>query len=395
VNILFHIPTLSQQAGGSRQYAIAMLDTLAEDRSGNQYYIFHNLSDKLVLDIIAGNEHIHLIPSNISTEKKAQKFLRNLIHCINYSLNKFKSSFQLNEYSYLTTICKKYKIDILHSPTQHIPLAKNVKKICTMHDVQELHYPEYFTPQERADRAIVFLSSLTNANKVVVSYEHIKADLIKYFQLPEEKVLVCLLNMKNLWFKKYIDSPLKDISMLNLPDKFLLYPANTWEHKNHIRLLEAIAYLRDNNNIYINLVCTGSKTDFFSKNIAGKLTELKLENLVTFPGIVDEEILYSIYNKCTALVIPTIYEAGSFPLMESMLMGIPVICSNVTSLPETIGDSRFIFDPFKVEDIADKCSKIYNDENYREENKTNSNKHSEKILNTGALNKILNMYVSL
>ena len=66
--------------------------------------------------------------------------------------------------------------------------------------------------------------------------------------------------------------------------------------------------------------------------------------------------------------MPTLYEAGSFPLMESILMGIPVVCSNVTSLPETIGDNQFVFDPNNINDIAEKIIKIWDDENYRADN---------------------------
>src|SRR5438094_7901537 len=75
-----------------------------------------------------------------------------------------------------------------------------------------------------------------------------------------------------------------------LHEKFALYPAMTWEHKNHIRLLEALALIRDSRGIRVNLVCTGKQTEFF-QNIARKMKELQLESQVRFLGMVLPEDL--------------------------------------------------------------------------------------------------------
>ncbi|UAY52235.1 glycosyltransferase family 4 protein [Ferruginibacter albus] len=395
MNILYFIPTLSQESGGIRQYAIALLETLQEDHSGNQYYILYNTSDAFITACINNCDHFHGIPATAITEKTYQKVFRIATKNINLALEKSKKSFRIRQYSHINKICKKYKIDIIHEPAQTIPLASNVKIICTMHDVQELIFPENFTPEQRIGRAVAFWNALSVSDKIIVSYEHVKKDIIKYFRIPQEKIMVCLLSMKNLWFMKYRGSVLKNIADLYLPKKFLLYPANTWQHKNHIKLLEAIAYLRDEKGVTISLVCTGNKTVFFDHAIMPVLKKLDLDNNVSFLGIVDDETLYAIYKSAEAVVVPTMYEAGSFPLMESIIMEIPVVCSNVTSLPETIGDSRFTFDPSNVEDIAEKCYKIYADTEYRQHNIANSKLHADKILHTDALKKIVNMYANL
>ena len=76
-------------------------------------------------------------------------------------------------------------------------------------------------------------------------------------------------------------------------------------------------------------------------------------------------------------------------------MGIPVICSNVTSLPETIGDDRFVFNPFDVDDISNKIKKIWNDEDYKIENRKNLEQQVEMLKNNRAASKILKIYNSL
>lgn len=78
--------------------------------------------------------------------------------------------------------------------------------------------------------------------------------------------------------------------------------------------------------------------------------------------------------------------------MESILMGIPVVCSNVTSLPETIGDNRFVFDPSRINDIADKINKIWFDEVFRIENITLLKKQALKLNNNNTASKINKIY---
>ena len=76
-----------------------------------------------------------------------------------------------------------------------------------------------------------------------------------------------------------------------------------------------------------------------------KISELNLSEAVHFLGIVPEEDLISLYKNSSLVVIPTLYEAGSGPLYEAMRYQVPVICSNVTSLPDTVSNDEFLFDP--------------------------------------------------
>ncbi len=92
------------------------------------------------------------------------------------------------------------------------------------------------------------------------------------------------------------------------------------------------------------------------------------------------------------VVVPSLYEAGSFPLMESIFLNVPVICSNVTSLPDTIGDDDFIFDPTDSSSLKNKLKQLWLDENFRKKSLANSLIQKQKLSETGALNKILRAY---
>ncbi|WP_234736675.1 glycosyltransferase family 4 protein [Tellurirhabdus bombi] len=391
MNILYVIPDLAQSGGGIRQYACALLRILAQD-TANRYFVLHNENDELVLSTIQASSNLELIPVPIGRERSYEKLITKAAKAVNMLLK----SRAVPVWTYLERLRSRYGIQVMYCPYPYIFHTK-VQTVVTLHDVQELHFPAFFPPAVRAERAVYYMNVTELSTQLVVSYQHVKKDLIECFGRTPDNVQVCLLDMQNLWFEKFLTqkadpSPKSDLP--TLPEKFVFYPAATWMHKNHIGLLESVAYLRDQYNIRISLVSTGHQTEHFGQ-IQQRIRELNLENQVFFLGIVSDAALFELYQKTHAVVVPTLYEAGSFPLMESMLMTIPVVCSNVTSLPETIGDSRFVFDPKNKVDMAEKLLLIFQNEEYREQNRANSRKQAHYLKNTGSLQILQKMYQRL
>ena len=393
MNILIYIPYTSQSRGGIRQYAVTLLKMLHHD-GANQYYIYHDLNDAEIIAAIAGIPKYVLITSDGMKTGRTKMNLR-LTSWFNSASRILRLKNKKIIPDDFSAYCAKQGIQIIHCPFQYIPTVKNVKLITTMHDVQEIHYPEFFTAEDRAYRAAHYLKHLRNADSVIVSYQHIKDDLIKYFNVPVEKIKIILLQMDKLWFQKYTDKDLAAVPADLQYEKYILYPANAWQHKNHLRLLEAVALLRDEENIRVNLICTGDIDSGHGINVQKKRDDLKLNEQVKFLGIVEEKVLFTLYKKALAVVIPTLYEAGSFPLMESLFLHIPVICSNTTSLPETMGNDDFIFDPTDSRLMALMIKKIYTEEEFRKQSVANSIIQVEKLKQPNALKLITDNYKML
>jgi len=389
MNILIYLPDINQEWGGVRQYAIGLLDLIANDNA-NQFYIYHNLFDKEILRAIEDNSRFRLVKDSDVDIRKPYKIKKYGIKIFNKIASKFNLR-TINQKTLIDLLCNEYKIDIIHCPYQFLPDIKGVKLITTLHDVQEIHFPENFTAEERAWRANHYLDFLKRADIVIVSYTHVRDDLIKYFNIPKEKIKVLLLPMHNLWFSKFLNSKVYELDKYSLPSKYLLYPANTWKHKNHIRLAEAVARVKDLYKIEINIVCTGHLNDNFEK-IEERVLSLGIEKQIIFTNIVTEYELYSFYQTCCGVVIPTTYEAGSFPLYESILLDKQVICSNVTSLPETIGSNEFTFNPFDVEDMSEKILALWIDDDFRSKNTKQIRKEADNIKNNDALPIINEIY---
>ena len=147
---------------------------------------------------------------------------------------------------------------------------------------------------------------------------------------------------------------------------FALYPAMTWEHKNHYRLLEALATLRDREGLELQVVCTGYKTDFWP-HIERRLNELGLGEQARFPGLVARDDLSALYRAAMFVFIPTLFEAASAPLFEAWQHGAPAACSSVTSLPEQAAGAALLFDPLSVEEIAGALARMATDDDLRDE----------------------------
>lgn len=354
--------------------------------------MYHLVADEYIISII--NQHENLVLVN-EKEPIIYKGIRISQLILNQVISKINKTRKVKQRSYFKNILKKYKINLIHTPYQQLLKDETIPcpSITTMHDVQELHYPQYFSPEERAKRAINNAYMTKTADYIIVSYHHIKQDIIKYFNKSPEKIGVVLLNMSKLWFEKFgNENILIQVKSIDLKtDKYLFYPAATWEHKNHLVLIKAIKYLKDYKNEKIRVVCTGHQTDYFHI-LQTKIKEFGLIDQIEFLGIVDELELYSLYQNATLVVIPTIYEAGSFPLMESILMGIPVICSNITSLPETIDNEEYTFDPSNPTELGDLIFKFLNDPEQIKNNLENSKRVSNRLINNNSKQHIDNIY---
>ena len=309
----------------------------------------------------------------------------------------FKRDEQRARSLYLQNWLNKLQLDLLHFPTQTLlhpalqspytltmqgvqePAALRLQMpyLVTMHDVQELHFPENFTPAQRATRAVHYWKAMEKAVGVIVSYNHVRADLIKFFGLPEHKIHVCPIPFNSIslaaptpadaaaYAAKYADwTP------------FLFYPAHTWQHKNHAQLFRALRKIKDTGTDSrfenLSLICTGGTNHHYHAEVLAHIKALSLTDSILFAGIVPENELRWLYEQAALVTIPTRYEAGSFPLYEAMLLGAPVICSNVTSLPETINDARFIFDPQDAEALAALIIRALSDDDFRQANRDNS-----------------------
>ena len=247
--------------------------------------------------------------------------------------------------------------NVVHFPYQQF-LVCALPTIYNPHDLQHLHFPQFFTPLTIAWRETVYPAGCHFAHTVAAASQWVKQDIVEQYHVNPNKVQVIPMAPLTQAYPEPTPGSLANVrEKYKLNSLFTLYPSMTWEHKNHIRLLEAIALLRQRDGLKINLVCTGHKNNFWP-HIEERLLELNLQDQVKFLGLVPPQDLRALYRLAQFVVIPTLFEAASGPLFEAWQENVPVACSTVTSLPVQAGDAALLFNPLSVDAIAEAVAQM-------------------------------------
>lgn len=242
--------------------------------------------------------------------------------------------------------------DVVHFPWQHFVLCA-LPTIYNPHDLQHLHYPQFFTPNTIALRESQWPVACRLAHTVVVGSQWIKEDIVRQYHVHSTKLQVIPWAAPTQVYPEPTQDDLLAVrARYNLQRPFAYYPASTYHHKNHLRLLEAVALLRDKEQMIVNLVCTGIRDPGVWPAVEASLRRLQLEEQVHFLGVVPGPDLRAFYRLAQFVIFPTLFEGAGLPAFEALQEGTPLACSNVTSLPEEVGDAALLFDPMSVEAIA-------------------------------------------
>jgi glycosyltransferase involved in cell wall biosynthesis len=240
---------------------------------------------------------------------------------------------------------------VMHFTTQNGFLT-DVPSIYQPWDLQHLHLPQFFTPRERLAREVWYRMFCDQAEVVVAPSRWGKRDIVQRYGVPESKVAVVPGAPATASYPEPSEADLAATRRRHLlPERFILYPAQTWPHKNHLGLLDALAHLRDCRGLRVPLVCTGRRNAFF-RRIQRRVRALNLADQVQFLGFVGPLELRCLYRLCRAVVFPTLFEGLGMPVLEAFLAGVPVACSQVTCLPELVGDAALLFNPDRREEMA-------------------------------------------
>lgn len=251
--------------------------------------------------------------------------------------------------------------DILLAPIYSLALLHTTKPFAyTLHDLQEKYYPENFSLWQRIWRDQVHSRLLNRAGHVICESRLVQADIIRAYGVPEQRIAVIPAPPQRQFFSELGSEQLQAArTRLQLPEKFLVYPAHYWAHKNHLRLVEAfrlvVREVPDS-----KLVLTGKKIDDY-ETVVNAIDKAELSANVLHLGFIDREDLQAVYQLATALVMPSLFESVSIPVYEALQVGTPVAASNILAIPEQVGDAGVLFDPMSAASIAEAILKIVRD----------------------------------
>jgi glycosyltransferase involved in cell wall biosynthesis len=340
--------------GGVEQVVIGLAAALSRLEDGDEEYLFltHPEDDDWIRGYLGGPCRL-LHPRRSYLNRRSRAVARALLERVpgigvNFAVRPSDGTIE------------RAGVDVIHFPIQDA-FTTEVPSIYQPHDLQHLHLPELFRGWERARREAIYRTHSERAALVVAMTSWGRSDFIESYGLPPEKVTVV---PGGSVLREYPAPTAADLdrlrSRLTLPEFFLLYPAQTWPHKNHALLLEALARVRDESGTTIPLVCPGKQTRDYGR-IREVMQRLGLVETTSFPGFVSSGELRGLYELGTALVFPSRFEGWGLPVCEAFDAGLPVASSNATGLPEVVGDAGLLFDPDDVAEMARQLHRLWTD----------------------------------
>ena len=257
-------------------------------------------------------------------------------------------------------------VDVIHF-VQQAAFLTTVPSIYMPWDLQHLHLPQYFSRRSRLAREVTYRTFCRQASAVAVTTRWGCRDLVEAYRLPRDRV--CVVPGASVLSAYPAPGP-EDIVRVRrayeLPETFVLFPAQTFPHKNHLVLLDALAVARDRDGIRIPLVMTGHQSGFFEQ-IVRRAESLGLRDQVFAVGFVPPSDLRAIYRSARCLVFPSAFEGWGLPVVEAFAEGVAVACSDATTLPEVTAGAALLFPPYDASLMARAIVRLWTEPGLRAE----------------------------
>jgi len=349
--------------------------------NGVKYYTYNLL--KALIDLDSKNKFVLYSKSKFQEEfrleiskKRPGSFSQN----IDFRGKKFEKELDKNffhkvikwrlpfwTYTRFPLELRRIKPDVLFMPIQAVPFfLPRCRAVVVVHDLAFLKFPDDFTFKDRLKLSFHTRRAVKCATRIIVPSEATKKDIIKYYGVEPRKIRVIYHGQSKAKSQK---PKVKSISQNSKfkNTKYILFVGAIQPRKNIQGLIKAFEIFNTKYKILntkYKLVIVGPK-GWLYKDIFEKARKSKYAKDIIFTGQISREELSEIYRNAEVFVLPSFYEGFGLTILEAMAEGIPVIASNVSSIPEVVGDAGVLVNPYKVDEITEAIYKIITDNDLR------------------------------
>ncbi|NPV70661.1 MAG: glycosyltransferase family 4 protein [Firmicutes bacterium] len=257
------------------------------------------------------------------------------------------------------------RFDLLHMPAFAVPPFVPCPVVVTVHDLAYLTHPEWCREETVSYLSRRVPRALRKASAVITPSAFVRDEVVRCFGVPTERIHPILHGVSPA-FRVLPKEEVTDTRQeMGLPERFLLYVGTIEPRKNLLGLIQAFGQAVAQ-GLDHSLVIAGAK-GWKCTDIYALPRQLGLEHRVLFPGYVPGNLLPALYNAATIFVYPSLYEGFGLPVLEAMACGTPVVASNVSSLPEVVGEAGILVNPLDKDELASAILVLASNEGMRQD----------------------------
>ncbi|MBI2816694.1 MAG: glycosyltransferase family 4 protein [Acidobacteria bacterium] len=355
---------------GIGTYIRNLVKTLAARDFENEYILFGELEKAAAAGAIPGNENFRLI------------------HWGGHD--------GLRMHLELYRLLQNHAVDVLHIPHLHLAPLVPCKYVMTVHDVADFVYDSKRGFKQNIRWRLV-QRAVRQAHRILAVSNATKRDLEDLLQVPSSRITV----VENAIDERFIhpcpeEDKLRALERYSVDDPFLLYVGSAKPQKNVPRLIEAFAAVKSRlreHPVYRNLrlLIIGDEISEHS-DLRRAVLRTRMQHEVRFLGFVPVDILRVFYQSAEVFVFPSLHEGFGLPPLEAMAQGTPVVTSNVSSLPEVVGDAAVLVNPENVFEIARAIEQVLLDPDLRAKLCAKGRRQVERFSWDRSVSKVLDIY---
>jgi len=257
---------------------------------------------------------------------------------------------------------RQTQADVVHYPANAGSVLPLRNMIITIHDLTFLHNPSWFRFERVHYYRWAITRSARHARRIIAVSTTTANEICELLNVPADRIDVVHNGIDERYTPRNEGEQLAVQGKYRLPNRYFLFVGTIEPRKNVARMIQAWSHVAD--EIEEDLVIAGRE----GWKVGPIRQEAELAGhakRIHFPGYVADEDLPAIMSGATALLYPSLYEGFGIPVAEAMACGIPVLTSNVSSLPEVAGDAALTLDPTDVDALADGIRQLATDEDLR------------------------------
>lgn len=254
-------------------------------------------------------------------------------------------------------------LQALLSPAYTAPLICPVKRIVAIHDISYQTHPEWYSRKDRFFLKTCSRISARKAEAVITISEFSKREMVEHYGIPPEKITVIPLAADPA-FRPIDEERIEEVRMkYGISKEYVVHVGAMFVRRNLPVLLRAFGKIAD--RVEHELVIVGPNRTLPYQDIKGLARELGIEKRVVFIDYADDDEMAPLFSGATASVYLSTYEGFGFPALESLACRTPVVASNMSSVPEVVGNAGVLVNPLDVDEVAAELLKVLTDTELR------------------------------